>query len=181
MSRRDDVLDAALRVLGEQGLYGLTHRKVDRAGELPEGTTSNHFRTRATLLVGVVEHMVAADFQVWERNDVPRISSPDQLVDAACGFVTWALSDGRARSAAQIALLEAAITNSEASAVLRTARAQIEDGASAVCATVGIDRVGTMVLLDATDAIIFRQLAMPDPRFEIRPYFDALIGGLARG
>jgi DNA-binding transcriptional regulator YbjK len=49
-SRRDQVADAALRVLGESGSRGLTHRAVDAAARVPQGTTSNYFRTRSSLL-----------------------------------------------------------------------------------------------------------------------------------
>ena len=38
--RRRVILDAATEVLDGQGLRGLTHRSVDRAAGLPEGTTS---------------------------------------------------------------------------------------------------------------------------------------------
>ncbi|MCB0859083.1 MAG: TetR family transcriptional regulator [Solirubrobacterales bacterium] len=49
-TRRDQVADAALRVLGESGSRALTHRAVDSAARVPQGTTSNYFRTRSSLL-----------------------------------------------------------------------------------------------------------------------------------
>ncbi|MFG1928556.1 TetR/AcrR family transcriptional regulator [Cryptosporangium sp. NPDC048952] len=52
--RRSQVLDAAVRVLGEQGARALTHRAVDSEGDLPAGTTSNYFRTRDALLAGIL-------------------------------------------------------------------------------------------------------------------------------
>lgn len=48
--RRAQLLDAAIEILGDVGIGGLTHRAVDdRAGQ-PAGTTSNYFRTRIALL-----------------------------------------------------------------------------------------------------------------------------------
>ena len=41
VGRRDDVLEATLRVLGEQGPYGLTHRKIDQRVAVPASTVSN--------------------------------------------------------------------------------------------------------------------------------------------
>ncbi|ORB50047.1 TetR family transcriptional regulator [Mycobacteroides saopaulense] len=48
--RRLQLADAALGVLAAAGARGLTHRAVDRAAALPEGSTSYYFRTRAALL-----------------------------------------------------------------------------------------------------------------------------------
>ncbi|WP_193610342.1 TetR/AcrR family transcriptional regulator [Nocardioides lijunqiniae] len=56
--RRRVILDAALRVLVEQGLRGLTHRAVDRAADLPEGSTSAYLRTRRALQLALTEYVV---------------------------------------------------------------------------------------------------------------------------
>ncbi|MBR7838823.1 TetR/AcrR family transcriptional regulator [Actinospica durhamensis] len=49
-SRAEVVGDTAIAVLAAQGARGLTHRAVDRAADLPPGSTSNHARTREALL-----------------------------------------------------------------------------------------------------------------------------------
>ncbi len=48
---------AAVGVLAASGLRGLTHRAVDAAAGLPEGTCSAYFRTRTALLVALAEHV----------------------------------------------------------------------------------------------------------------------------
>ena len=60
-SRREQVADAALRVLGESGSKGLTHRAVDAAAKVPPGTTSNYFRTRSALLEAALALHVEMD------------------------------------------------------------------------------------------------------------------------
>ena len=52
-------MDAALHVVADEGLRGLTHRAVDRQAGLPEGTCSAYFRTRQALQVAVAEHVAA--------------------------------------------------------------------------------------------------------------------------
>lgn len=47
--RRRQILEAALTVLAEQGMRGLTHRAVDREADLPQGSTSAYLRTRKAL------------------------------------------------------------------------------------------------------------------------------------
>ncbi|GAA0375229.1 TetR/AcrR family transcriptional regulator [Microbispora corallina] len=44
------VADAAIEILADRGMRGLTHRAVDEAAGLPPGSTSNLARTRAALL-----------------------------------------------------------------------------------------------------------------------------------
>ena len=55
--RRSLLLDAALDVVVEQGLRGLTHRAVDRSTGLAEGTTSAYFRTRQALHLALAERV----------------------------------------------------------------------------------------------------------------------------
>lgn len=55
--RRRELLDAALAVVADGGLRALTHRAVDAAAGVPQGSTSGYFRTRLALLTGLTEHV----------------------------------------------------------------------------------------------------------------------------
>lgn len=55
--RRRAILDAAVSVVAEQGLRGLTHRGVDRAAGLAEGSTSAYLRTRRALQLALAQHV----------------------------------------------------------------------------------------------------------------------------
>lgn len=52
---------AAISVLATGGSRALTHRAVDAAADVPAGATSNCFRTRAGLLAGVLEQVLATE------------------------------------------------------------------------------------------------------------------------
>jgi DNA-binding transcriptional regulator YbjK len=56
--RRTAILDAAIDILVDVGIGGLTHRQVDDRAGLPAGTTSNYFRTRLALLEATAAHVV---------------------------------------------------------------------------------------------------------------------------
>jgi DNA-binding transcriptional regulator YbjK len=56
--RRAVLADAALAVLADDGGRALTHRAVDRRAGLPEGSTSNHFPTRESLLTAALGRLV---------------------------------------------------------------------------------------------------------------------------
>lgn len=50
---RERALDAAVELVGTQGIRALTHARIDARADLPRGSTSNHFRTRAALVGGL--------------------------------------------------------------------------------------------------------------------------------
>ncbi|GAA3838941.1 ABC-F family ATP-binding cassette domain-containing protein [Saccharothrix violaceirubra] len=59
-NRRDLLRDTAVSVLAEAGGRGLTHRAVDRAAGVPEGTTKNYFPSRDALLRAAAERLAEA-------------------------------------------------------------------------------------------------------------------------
>ena len=61
--RRHQILDAAIDILCDDGVGGLTHRQVDSRAALPAGTTSNYFRTRQALLEATAARTVDLHWQ----------------------------------------------------------------------------------------------------------------------
>ena len=61
--RRIQILDAAIDILCDDGVGGLTHRQVDSRIGLPAGTTSNYFRTRQALLEATAARTVDLHWQ----------------------------------------------------------------------------------------------------------------------
>lgn len=56
--RRAQLADAAIALLVDSGVHGVTHRAVDRRAGLPAGTASNYFRNREALLVATARRVV---------------------------------------------------------------------------------------------------------------------------
>ena len=83
--RRAAMADAAIAIIGERGLRALTHRAVDQALALPDGSTSYYLRTRHALLervVGRLAERTAADLRALQDSQtVP--TAPDAAPDAA--------------------------------------------------------------------------------------------------
>lgn len=88
-------------LIGTEGIRALTHGRVDAAAGLPAGSTSNHFRTRAALVAGVIEWMAASD-----RSDAgtPEIRSRDELVAALSRMIEVESGPLAARTRARYAL-----------------------------------------------------------------------------
>ncbi len=59
--RRTQLLDAALAVVADSGMKGLTHRAVDAAARVAEGTTSNYYRNRTALVDAVLDRLLELD------------------------------------------------------------------------------------------------------------------------
>ncbi len=56
--RRALLADAAIELLVESGVHGVTHRAVDQRAGLPAGTASNYFRSREALLVATAQRVM---------------------------------------------------------------------------------------------------------------------------
>lgn len=104
---REQLVGAAIELLGSEGLRSLTHRRVDRRAGLPEGSASNHFRTRAALLEGVIDGIVAGEMA--ELRSALRPADAEALIEAVAGLVELVTGPQRVTTTARhVLFLEAA-------------------------------------------------------------------------
>ncbi len=113
MSRRARIADAAISTLARDGMRGLTHRAVDRAAGLPEGSASYYFRTRQALLQATVERLAELTrTDMLSSAAMPDSTAPPALpghgLDALAGVTaalveSW-LTTGRERQLARYEL-----------------------------------------------------------------------------
>lgn len=104
-SRRSRLADAAIETLAASGLRGLTHRAVDRAAGVAEGSCSYYFRTRQALLTAAVERLVevgAAD--VTSRLHPARVADLDRTAATVTELVGHWTTAGRSRMLARYEL-----------------------------------------------------------------------------
>ena len=79
--RRTELMDAALRVVADKGMKGLTHRAVDAAAQLSEGTTSNYYRNRAALVEAVLDRLEQLDGALLQ--DQGQAGPPESIAELA--------------------------------------------------------------------------------------------------
>jgi DNA-binding transcriptional regulator YbjK len=180
-NRREQALDAAIRVLGTQGSRGLTHRAVDAEAGLAAGSTSNYFRSRDALVAAVLDRATRLDVESFTQ-----LAGQVRAVDAErfAGYLADALrrlaDEGRTLSLARYAIfLEAALRP--------PLRARVAAG-FAELTRLGegwLDRLGstdpagdTRRLLMYLDGLLMHQLAHPEPEFDPRPAITALLRGM---
>jgi DNA-binding transcriptional regulator YbjK len=160
--------DAAIDVLAEEGMRGLTHRAVDRRTALAEGTTSAYFRTRKALIEAVVRRIAdldRADLRAGQLPDDARSPAPDLTdIDATAATIAWVLdrwmSEGRNRTLARYACLLEATHHPEIRTILAygdASRAQ----ATAMLAATGArhPRQAGDHLVACIDGLLFDRLA----------------------
>ncbi|MFG2116916.1 TetR/AcrR family transcriptional regulator [Streptomyces sp. NPDC048718] len=95
-SRADRIGDAALDLLVERGMRGLTHRAVDERAGLPQGSTSNHARTRQALLETAVRRQAEREAVVLAPHEMPGPgAAPEELVNALALALHRYLTDHR--------------------------------------------------------------------------------------
>jgi DNA-binding transcriptional regulator YbjK len=70
MGRVEVLADAAIELVAESGMRGLTHRAVDARAGVPPGSTSAYFRTREALIEGMVRRLAELDHIDFAR-EVP--------------------------------------------------------------------------------------------------------------
>jgi DNA-binding transcriptional regulator YbjK len=158
MSRQTDIADAAIATLARDGMRGLTHRAVDRAAGLPEGSVSYYFRTRQALLQATVERLAELD-----AAEVPALPQHDlgAFADATAGLVQRWLTTGRQRQLARYELALEATRRPELRTVLVAAGAGLRAMIAERFAAAGVpepqDRADDFAAF--LDGLIFGQLA----------------------
>ena len=111
-SRREILLDAAIRVLGERGIRALTHRAVDVEAGLAVGSTTNYFPTRESLLAGIVERFADRERQNFEDLAITVVpTSPAALGRALGAAVRDSTRRHRALTLSRYALLVESANN----------------------------------------------------------------------
>ncbi|MFI6698913.1 TetR/AcrR family transcriptional regulator [Streptomyces sp. NPDC050509] len=161
--RRTVLAEAAIDVLADAGIRGLTHRAVDRAANLPPGTTSAYYRTRQALLTALVQRLVALDQAelqaTGEQMPVPRDAG--ELVAGIAAFVGQRLTgDGRRRSLARYACAIESVHHPELREILvprrNAGRHAVRDFLAAHGVADAEDR--TVTLLTCVDGLVFDRL-----------------------
>jgi DNA-binding transcriptional regulator YbjK len=161
--RRTVLADAAIDVLAESGMRGLTHRAVDRAAGLPPGTTSAYFRTRQALLTALVRHLVALDQAELQAigETTPTLRNADELVSGLTAFCATRLGGhGRRRTLARYACAIESVHHAELREILVPRENAARRAAVEFLSGEGVRDAEerTVTLLTCVDGLVFDRL-----------------------
>lgn len=170
---RERALRAAVEEVGEHGIRALTHARVDARAGLPKGSTSNWFRTRASLLAGLTTYIAQA-----ERADAPvaDVATAEDLVAALCALVETATGPQAQRTRVRLALALESAHDEKLLRPLREERVAMVRWATGLMVRVGADdpETAARTVLACGNGLVFHRLTM-EPEAEIRPVIERCV------
>jgi DNA-binding transcriptional regulator YbjK len=83
VGRREQILEAALRVIGRSGREAVTHRAVAEEAGVPLGSTTYYFDSRDDLLGQALEHVAAREAERYDMRaeELRDVKTPRELAD----------------------------------------------------------------------------------------------------
>ncbi|EHR49464.1 hypothetical protein SacmaDRAFT_1181 [Saccharomonospora marina XMU15] len=183
-ARRQQVLDAAIQVLGTRGTRQLTHRAVDAEAGLAAGSTSNYFRTRQALLSGVLRRLSELDVAAWGQfaarlGDTGDID-PDVFAEAVAGFTVELARSARVVTMARQAIFAEAAFHEELSRQIGVLRREIGEQGALWLARLGSPKphADFWSLMALVDGLLLHECTNPGAAFHPAPAVHALLRGL---
>ncbi|MET0714779.1 MAG: TetR family transcriptional regulator, partial [Mycetocola sp.] len=160
---RTRALDAAIELVGTEGLRALTHVRVDDRATLPRGSTSNYFRTRAALLAGVVERIIDRELpQVEAAEELP--AAADDLVDVLCALLDATTGPGRTLTTARLVVFLEASNDPDLREALARGRVAMEAATVGMLARMGAKdpESGAAAIMACSEGVILHRIARHD-------------------
>lgn len=180
-TREEQLLDAAIDVLATGGMRQLTHRAVDAAADLPLGSTSNRFRTRESLLVGVLQRILERETSIWTRLAIDIRTPSIEAFATAIGRLLVQLSDGeRHLTQARWTVFVEAANQPVLRREITRARRELTTWMAPLLAELGSPDPAKHVhqLLALMDGLVGNQLVNPGADFDPTTAVAALLRGL---
>jgi DNA-binding transcriptional regulator YbjK len=177
-NRREQLLDAAIQVLGERGVRAVTHRAVDAEAGVAAGSTANYFSTREGLFAAIVER-----FSERERRNFDDLAatmaaaSTAELGRALGAFARDEAAADRTLTLCRYALLVESANNPSLRAQMAVTGARVSGWMAD-----WLRRVGSAdpdhhvhILGNYLTGLVLHQLAIPDPHFDPTDKIVALL------
>ncbi len=177
---RERALEAAVELLGAEGVRALSHARVDERAGLPTGSTSNWFRTRRALLSGIVDWIAERERADFDVAAMPAITELDELIEGLCAMTELQTGPFAARTRARYALFLELADDPELGEPLRRQRREFERWTERIMIAIGItDPVpATRALMALADGLLLHRLTV-DPALDMRPAIERAARALA--
>ena len=93
--RREQILEATLRLIGRSGREAVTHRAVAEEAGVPLGSTTYYFDSRDDLLGKALEHVAASEAERYGTlaEELRTVNSADELADRLLSELVAAATD----------------------------------------------------------------------------------------
>jgi TetR/AcrR family transcriptional regulator, regulator of biofilm formation and stress response len=185
--RRGEILEATLRVIGESGVNGVTHRAVAREADVALASTTYYFDSKDALVEEALEQMIFRSIE-----DVRRFTScggpieQAELIDRIVGFADAQVNDPLAFLTAQYELMLEAGRRAHLHPLVRRWTVAYMDGFNHLVESAGLpEPVATAEMItNFVEGALLNHVATPSDDFlasRFRPLLTSLIGALDCG
>jgi DNA-binding transcriptional regulator YbjK len=185
--RRQEILEATLRVIGEGGVNSVTHRAVAEEAGVSLASTTYYFDSKSALVEEALELMIARSTEcVRQYTNCPGKISRTDLIERIVAFAEAQINDPQAFLTAQYELMLEAGRAEYLRPLARRWSIAYADGFSQVVKAAGLPRPqeGTEIIMKFVEGALLDQAMTPTDDF-IEVYFQPrlkdLVTAWARG
>jgi TetR/AcrR family transcriptional regulator, regulator of biofilm formation and stress response len=182
--RRREILEATLRLIGESGVNGVTHRAVAEEANVALASTTYYFDSKSALLEEALELMIGRSIEyVREYTICPESISREELIDRIVGFADAHVNDPNAFLMAQYELMLEAGRAEYLRPLARRWTIAYMDGFERVVRSAGLPEEATEVITNFVEGALLNNVTMPADDFlegRFRPLLTDLIRALDR-
>ena len=180
--RRREILEATLRLIGEGGVKGVTHRAVAEEADVALASTTYYFDSKSALVEEALELMIARSIE-----DVRRFTtcaseiSRDELIDRITGFADAQVNDPNAFVLAQYELMLESGREKYLRPLARRWTIAYMDGFERVVRSAGLPERATEIITNFVEGAVLNQVTTPSDDFleaRFRPLLTELVEAL---
>jgi DNA-binding transcriptional regulator YbjK len=180
--RRREILEATLRVIGESGVNGATHRAIAQEADVALASTTYYFDSKDALVEEALELMIERSIEDVRRyTTCPEQISQDELIDRIVDFVDAQINDPNAFLLAQYELmLESGRAEYLRPLARRWTIAYLEGFERVVCSA-GLPGQATEIITNFVEGALLNHVTTPTDDFleaQLRPRLTELVSAL---
>jgi DNA-binding transcriptional regulator YbjK len=185
--RRREILEATLRVIGEVGVNGVTHRAVAQEGGVSLASTTYYFDSKSALIEEALDLMIARSTEcVREHTTCDGTISEKELIDRIVAFADAQITDPDAYLTAQYELMLEAGRSEYLRPLARRWTIAYMDGFGKLVESAGLPRPkeATEVIMKFVEGALLDQAMTPTDDFldiYFRPLLTDLVTAWAKG
>jgi TetR/AcrR family transcriptional regulator, regulator of biofilm formation and stress response len=177
--RRREILEATLRLIGERGVSGVTHRAVAQEANVALASTTYYFDSKAALVEEAVELMIERSIEDVRRftTGPPEITRVE-LVDRIVGFADAQINEPNAFLLAQYELMLEAGREEYLRPLARRWTIAYMDGFERVVRSAGLPERATEIITNFVEGALLNHVTTPTDDFleeSLRPMLTELV------
>jgi TetR/AcrR family transcriptional regulator, regulator of biofilm formation and stress response len=177
--RRREILEAALRLIGERGVGGVTHRAVAQEANVALASTTYYFDSKAALVEEALEVMIERSIEdVRHYTTGPPEITRVELVDRIVGFADAQINEPNAFLLAQYELMLEAGREEYLRPLARRWTIAYMDGFERVVRSAGLPERATEIITNFVEGALLNHVTTPTDDFleeTLRPMLTELV------